>query len=509
LPETPQTLIRISAFLRKEIAEILRQPRLVITLILGPFLILLLFGLGYSAQPFPIRTLFVIPEDSVLRPYIQENVDTFIEQLVYEGMTTDEEAARAEVRSGQIDVAVVVPSQIYETVRQNHQAVFTIYHDEIDPIRARYISSFAELLVREMNQHALRILTRAGQQEVSTFQPDVQAAKTSADALHQAMDNQDLTLAGQQLDKLDSQLSDLKTALIAGGLILGRFQVLSGRDLMQQQQDLAATVASLRQEIQSLQDPSGQAGQEAQARQSLARIDSDLTQLDAVLTEFRGIDPQVLVSPFRVQTKTVMVGDITLVDYYVPGVIAVLLQHLCVTFGALSIVGEQRRGTMELFQASPLSAFEVLTGKYLSYLLFTVVLTAVLTGLLELSLGVPMLGYWAHYALAIVALLLASLGLGFVLSLLAQTTSQAVQYSMLALLVSVFFSGFFLNLELLRPSIRTISWAIPATYAIRLLQDIMLRGRSIDMLWVAVLVAIGAGLSLVAWLLLRRRMART
>jgi hypothetical protein len=31
------SLIRISAFLRKEIVEILRQPRLVLTLILGHF----------------------------------------------------------------------------------------------------------------------------------------------------------------------------------------------------------------------------------------------------------------------------------------------------------------------------------------------------------------------------------------------------------------------------------------------------------------------------------------
>ena len=42
--------IRSSSFLRKEIYEILRQPRLVATLVLGPFLILFLFGIGYRAQ---------------------------------------------------------------------------------------------------------------------------------------------------------------------------------------------------------------------------------------------------------------------------------------------------------------------------------------------------------------------------------------------------------------------------------------------------------------------------
>ena len=39
----PRIVIRSSAFLRKEIVEIIRQPLLVLTLVLGPFLILLFF----------------------------------------------------------------------------------------------------------------------------------------------------------------------------------------------------------------------------------------------------------------------------------------------------------------------------------------------------------------------------------------------------------------------------------------------------------------------------------
>jgi ABC-2 type transport system permease protein len=43
-------IIRSSSFFRKEIFEILRQPRLVATLVLGPFLILFIFGIGYRSQ---------------------------------------------------------------------------------------------------------------------------------------------------------------------------------------------------------------------------------------------------------------------------------------------------------------------------------------------------------------------------------------------------------------------------------------------------------------------------
>ena len=51
-------IIRTSAFLGKEVAEVLHQPRLILTLVLGPFLILLLFGVGFRYQNPPLRALF-------------------------------------------------------------------------------------------------------------------------------------------------------------------------------------------------------------------------------------------------------------------------------------------------------------------------------------------------------------------------------------------------------------------------------------------------------------------
>src|SRR5205085_9677728 len=54
-------LIRISAFLGKEIAEVRRQPRLVLSLILGPFLILLIFGAGYVGETGHLSAIVVVP----------------------------------------------------------------------------------------------------------------------------------------------------------------------------------------------------------------------------------------------------------------------------------------------------------------------------------------------------------------------------------------------------------------------------------------------------------------
>ena len=119
-----------------------------------------------------------------------------------------------------------------------------------------------------------------------------------------------------------------------------------------------------------------------------------------------------------------------------------------------------------------------------------------------------MLGNWINYALVVALVLFASLGIGFVISLLSQTDSQAVQLAMLVLLASVFFSGFFMALYLFWPAVRVVSWMLPVTYGIQLLQGIMLRGTTPSFTYLGGLLAIGLSLFIVAWFQMNRLMAR-
>ncbi len=100
-----------------------------------------------------------------------------------------------------------------------------------------------------------------------------------------------------------------------------------------------------------------------------------------------------------------------------------------------------------------------------------VLLAALLAGL-----DVPLFGNPWRLLLALHLLALASIGLGFLLSLVATSDRQAVQFSMLALLASFFFSGFALPLDALRQPALAMSHILPVTHGVVLFQDIMLRG---------------------------------
>jgi ABC-2 type transport system permease protein len=101
-------------------------------------------------------------------------------------------------------------------------------------------------------------------------------------------------------------------------------------------------------------------------------------------------------------------------------------------------------------------------------------------------------------------LTLASVSLGLGLSALADSERQAVQLALLALLASVFFGGFVLDLSQFGTPVRILGNALPVTQGIQLSQDLFLRG-STDQLWrLALLGIMSVVFFLVAWLRYRR-----
>lgn len=433
--------IRISAFINKELAEILRQTPLILTLVLGPFLILLLFGIGYRSEARPLRTVFVVDGNSEMKQQVEEYAKNLGPQLIYKGITSNQDAAIRDLTRGVVDVVVVVPPDAMETIQNNQQAVVTLYHNEIDPYQASYVEAFGEAYIGALNQRLLHSATTQGQQEASSIQETVQTTRSSVQSLRQAMDQGGVTAV--QPDK----------------------------------------------------------------KEMVVKMESDLTTLETQLNEFESMTPSVMIAPFKSEIKGLVNINLTPAGFFAPAVVILLLQHLAVTFASLAIVRERRSGIVELFRVSPLGSFEILTGKYISYLIIGGILAVAITATVVLGLRVPMQGSWGDYALVIMVLLFTSLGLGFLISLVAKTDMQAVQYAMFLLLGSIFFSGFFLDLRYLWEPVRVISWALPATYGIKMLQDTVLRGVPINALVLFPLIGIGVGLFVISWLLLRRRLA--
>jgi ABC-2 type transport system permease protein len=497
-------IIRASSFFRKEIFEILRQPRLVATLVLGPFLILFIFGIGYRAQSSTVRTLFVAQSNSpILAKDIQQFGQSMDLMLNYVGVTDNLSQALNQLQHGQVDLVIVEPVDATTTIKNNQQAVFILYHHEIDPTKVSYINYLGWLYAGVVNQQVLRSFAVQGQADAVNLHTSLQDAHQNVSAMRQALQTGDFALAQQKQQGLVTNVDAISQAVGISLSLLDGLQQTNGTS-GGSSDPVKSTLTDLSQNTNQLGDST--VSMDARLAR-LDKVDKDLTDLDTMLAEFQSISPDIIVTPFISETKSIANVQPSILDFFALAVLALLLQHLGVTFAALSIVRERNVGAMELFRVSPLSAAEALLGKYISYMMFGGVIAAILSALLVFILHVPMLGNWLYFTLVIVAVLFTSLGIGFTISIVSQTDSQAVQYSMIVLLASVFFSGFILSLDTLLKPVRIISWMLPTTYGTLLLRDISLRGIAPNWVLLGGLIGIGLVLMLISWRLMRRLIA--
>ena len=157
LNEAYHGVIRTWGFLAKELTGILRQPRLVASLVLGPFLILFLFRAGFRGQQPEFRTTLVVPNDPAYSDRQEDYAPIFAGVFKLAEVTRDEPAARDQLAANQTDVVVVVPADAAQQLIDGHQIALPVLFSVTDPTQAAWVTYFAFVQTSELNR---RILVR-------------------------------------------------------------------------------------------------------------------------------------------------------------------------------------------------------------------------------------------------------------------------------------------------------------------------------------------------------------
>jgi ABC-2 type transport system permease protein len=165
--------------------------------------------------------------------------------------------------------------------------------------------------------------------------------------------------------------------------------------------------------------------------------------------------------------------------FVIPGLIAIILTFTLIQFTAMAIVRERERGTLEQLQVTPLGRTELIVGKIAPFVLIGYFQLTMALVLMWWLFGIPVRGSVVElYAVGF--LFNASvLGLGMLISTVAQTQMQAMQLSFFFLLPFVFLSGYVFPIDGMPAAFRLVSRLIPARYFIEVLRGIILRGASV------------------------------
>ncbi|MDN3919539.1 ABC transporter permease [Roseateles violae] len=167
----------------------------------------------------------------------------------------------------------------------------------------------------------------------------------------------------------------------------------------------------------------------------------------------------------------------------VPGLMGVILAMTMVMMTGLAMTRERERGTMENMLAMPLRPLEVMTGKLVPYVLIGLVQASIILLAARWLFDVPFLGSVPLlYAVALIYIS-ANLTVGITLSSLARNQLQAMQLTFFYFLPSILLSGFMFPFEGMPRWAQAIGSAIPATYFMRAVRGILLKGNGWVDVW--------------------------
>ncbi|HKG57296.1 MAG TPA: ABC transporter permease [Candidatus Limnocylindrales bacterium] len=167
-----QVLTRLLAFVGKELVEVVRRPGAIVTLILGPFLILALFGAGYNGYRRPLDAIIVVPPGSGLP------TDLATYQGVATGMNVievaaDPASALQRLKDRKIDTVIVAPPDLETRFRSGSQSVIQIHINVVDPVQQAYAGVLAARIASEVNAQIIERAAAEGQQyAVNNGQPN-------------------------------------------------------------------------------------------------------------------------------------------------------------------------------------------------------------------------------------------------------------------------------------------------------------------------------------------------
>ena len=180
-------------------------------------------------------------------------------------------------------------------------------------------------------------------------------------------------------------------------------------------------------------------------------------------------------------------------NFFLPGLTAILLLNVTTFLTAFAIVREKERGTLEQLFVTPVRPFGLLLGKLLPYFGIGFFELCLILTFMRFVFRVPIHGSVILLAFLSLPYIFVSLSLGILISSKANSQGEAMQLAFLTILPSVFFSGYIFPRETMPFFFHAISYLVPASYFINITRGIILRGASIQHLWVDALALFAMG----------------
>jgi ABC-2 type transport system permease protein len=183
-----------------------------------------------------------------------------------------------------------------------------------------------------------------------------------------------------------------------------------------------------------------------------------------------------LAPPMEVRPRVWYNPDMASAIFMVPALIGIILQMQATLLTSSAIVRERERGTIEQLIVTPIRPLELIVGKILPYALVALLITIEVLLAGTFWFGVPIKGSLTLLLGISCLFLLSALGIGLLISTIANTQQEAFLLTFLTLLPSIFLSGFIYPIAAMPKVLQYASGVIPLTYFLTVVRGIVIKG---------------------------------
>ncbi len=165
--------------------------------------------------------------------------------------------------------------------------------------------------------------------------------------------------------------------------------------------------------------------------------------------------------------------------FMVPGILVILVTMVGGFLSALNIVNEKETGTIEQINVTPIKKYQFILGKLIPFWVLGLVILTIGLTIAWLIYGIwPVGSFLTIYVFAAIYLL-AVLGLGLLVSTLANNQQQAMLLSFFLLMVFILLGGLFSSIESMPQWAQVFTWFNPVAYFIEVMRMVILKGSTL------------------------------
>lgn len=185
----------------------------------------------------------------------------------------------------------------------------------------------------------------------------------------------------------------------------------------------------------------------------------------------------------ELETRTWFNENLESRNFYVPGVIAIVVMLITLMLTSMAVVREKEIGTIEQIMVTPITSAEFILGKTLPFALIGFANVVLVTLIGVFWFGVPIRGSLVLLFFATSLYLLTTLGVGLLISTLSRTQQQAMMSAFFFYFPAVLLSGFMFPIANMPQVVQWLTYLNPLRYFLVIIRGIFLKGIGPEVLW--------------------------